>query len=297
MYGHLRAKGGRQGGSLRHMAIFLALFSSLLWGSADFEGGRLTKRLPAIAVTGMSQAIGLLFGLMIVVITGQWRAPAFGDGGYFFPAIIAGVTGYLGLVMLYAGLASGRMGVVSPISSLCAIIPVTVALLSGEHIPYLKGIGIAVALIGAFCASGPEISQGLPLRPVLFAIGAAAGFGTALVFMAKGSVSSALMTMVTMRLTTFLISSSIAIKYRSVGGIQKSHFPQLIFVGIADFSANLLLGIASTRGLVSIVMVLGSLFPIMTAVLAFKILHERLHRVQYVGIALAVVGVAIISGS
>lgn len=279
------------------MAIFLALFSSFLWGSADFEGGRLAKRLPAIAVTGMSQAIGLLFGVMIVVITGQWRAPAFGNGGYLIPAVIAGITGYLGLVMLYAGLASGRMGVVSPISSLCAIIPVTVALLSGEHVPYLKGIGIAVALIGAFCASGPEISQGLPLRPVLFAVGAAAGFGTALVFMAKGSVSSALMTMVTMRLTTFLISSSIAIKYRSVGGIKKSHFPQLIFVGVADFSANLLLGIASTRGLVSIVMVLGSLFPIMTAVLAFKILHERLHRVQYVGIALAVVGVAIISGS
>jgi drug/metabolite transporter (DMT)-like permease len=196
---------------------------------------------------------------------------------------------------LYAGLASGRMGVVSPISSLCAIIPVTVALLTGEHVPYVKGIGIGIALIGAFCASGPEISQGLPLRPVLFAVGAAAGFGVALVFMAKGSTSSALMTMVTMRFTTFLVSSSIAIKFRSIGGIKTAHLPRLIFIGVADFSANLLLGIASTRGLVSIVMVLGSLFPIMTAVLAFKILHERLHRVQYAGIALAVAGVAIIS--
>ena len=277
------------------MAIFLALFSSLLWGSADFEGGRMAKRLPAIAVTGMSQAIGLIFGLVIVLATGQWKAPAFGDNGYFLPGVIAGVAGYLGLVLLYAGLATGRMGVVSPISSLCAIIPVTVALLTGEHVPYLKGIGIAVAIIGAFCASGPEISQGLPLRPVLLAIGAAMGFGTGLVFMAQGSVSSALMTMVMMRVTTFLISSSIALRYRSVGGIQKSDLPRLVFVGVADFSANVLLGIASTHGLVSIVMVLGSLFPIMTAVLAFKILHERLHSVQYAGIVLAVVGVAFIS--
>ena len=277
------------------MAIFLALFSSLLWGSADFEGGRMAKRLPAIAVTGMSQAIGLIFGLVIVLATGQWRAPAFGDNGYFLPGVIAGVAGYLGLVLLYAGLATGRMGVVSPISSLCAIIPVTVALLTGEHVPYLKGIGIAVAIIGAFCASGPEISQGLPIRPVLLAIGAAMGFGTGLVFMAQGSVSSALMTMVMMRVTTFLISSSIALRYRSVGGIQKSDLPRLVFVGVADFSANVLLGIASTHGLVSIVMVLGSLFPIMTAVLAFKILHERLHSVQYAGIVLAVVGVAFIS--
>jgi len=279
------------------MAIFLSLFSSLLWGSADFEGGRMAKRLPAIAVTGVSQAIGLIFGLIIVVATGEWRAPAFGHNGYFVPGVIAGVTGYLGLVLLYAGLATGRMGVVSPISSLCAIIPVTVALLTGEHVPYLKGVGITVAIIGAFCASGPEISQGLPLRPVLLAVGAAAGFGTGLVFMAKGSVSSALMTMVMMRATTFLVSSSIAIRYRSVGGIKRSDLPRLVFIGIADFSANVLLGIASTHGLVSIVMVLGSLFPIMTAVLAFKILHERLHRVQYAGIVLAVVGVAIISAS
>ena len=211
--------------------------------------------------------------------------------------MIAGITGYLGLVFLYAGLASGRMGVVSPISSLCAIIPVTVALITGEHVPYLKGIGIAIALVGAFCASGPEISQGLPLRPVLLAVGAAVGFGTALTFMAKGSVSSALMTMVMMRVTTLIMSGAIALKYRNLGGVQKSDLPKLIYVGIADFSANVLLGIASTHGLVSVVMVLGSLFPIMTAVLAFKILHERLHRVQYAGIFLAVVGVALISGS
>jgi drug/metabolite transporter (DMT)-like permease len=297
MYGHLFVKGGRQGCNLPSMAIFLALSSAVLWGSADFEGGRLAKRLPAIAVTGMSQAIGLLFGLIIVVTTGQWKALAFGHAGYFFPAVIAGVTGYLGLVFLYAGLASGRMGVVSPISSLCAIIPVTVAILAGEHVPYLKAIGIVVALAGAFCASGPEISQGLPIRPVLFAVGAAVSFGTALTFMAKGSTSSALMTMVIMRVTTLVVSSFIAVKSGSLGGIKRNNLPTLTFIGVADFSANLLLGIATTHGLVSVVMVLGSLFPIMTAVLAFQILHERLHRIQYVGIVLAIIGVAIISGS
>jgi drug/metabolite transporter (DMT)-like permease len=296
MYGYLLIKGGRRGGSLPHMAILLALSSALLWGSSDFQGGRLTKRLPAIAVTGMSQLIGLIFGLIIVIATGQWKAPAFGQLGYFFPAVIAGVTGYLGLVFLYAGLASGRMGVVSPISSLCAIIPVSVALLTGEHVPYLKGIGIVIALAGAFFASGPEISQGLPLRPVLLAIGAAVGFGTALTFMAKGSASSALMTMVMMRVTTLVISFFIALNSGGVGGIKTNDLPALAFIGVADFTANLFLGIASTHGLVSVVMVLGSLFPIMTAVLAFKILHERLHRIQYAGIFLAVVGVAIISG-
>ena len=279
------------------MAIILALVSSVLWGSADFEGGRLSKRFPAIAVTGVSQAIGLIFGIFIVVATGQWRAVALGANGYFIPAVIAGVAGYLGLICLYAGLATGRMGVVSPISSLCAIVPVSIALIGGENLPLITGIGIVVAISGAFFASGPEIKSGLPLRPVLLAVGAALGFGTALNFMAEGSASSALMTMVMMRVTTLFISVGIAVKYRSVGKLERKQLPRLAYIGVADFCANVLLGIASTQGLVSIVMVLGSLFPIMTALLAFKILHERLHSVQYFGIAMAVAGVAIISAS
>lgn len=279
------------------MAIFLALFSSGLWGSADFEGGRLSKRFPAIAVTGASQVMGLALGVVVVIVTGAWRTPAFGQNGYLISGVLAGATGYIGLICLYAGLATGRMGVVSPISSLCAIVPVTIALAGGEHLSYLQAVGIAVALAGAFCASGPEITGGVSLRPLLLAIGAASGFGTALTFMARGSVSSALMTMVMMRVTTTAISGTIALKFRTMGGFTRRDLGSLAYIGIADFSANLFVGIASTHGLVSVVMVLGSLFPIMTALLAFKILHERLHRVQYVGIVLAVAGVAIISAA
>jgi drug/metabolite transporter (DMT)-like permease len=66
-------------------------------------------------------------------------------------------------------------------------------------------------------------------------------------------------------------------------------------IGAADFIANLLLGVATTKGLVSLAVVLGSLYPIVTALLAFKILHERLHKIQYVGIGFAIAGVAVIS--
>lgn len=279
------------------MAVFLALFSSALWGSADFEAGRLTKKFPAIAVTGVTQAFGLLFGLCIVIATGDWHAKMLGSNGYFIPAVFAGISGYFGLVCLYAGLATGRMGVVSPLSATCAVIPVTIALLSGEQLPIIKSAGIAIAILGAVLASGPEIRGGVTARPILLALGAAIGFGTALNFMAHGSRSSALMTMVMMRCTTLIISIAILAKYRSIGGFTRIEIPRLVYIGVADFSANLLLGIASTRGLISIVMVLGSLFPIMTAVLAYLILHERLHRVQYWGIAFAVAGVGLISGS
>jgi drug/metabolite transporter (DMT)-like permease len=113
--------------------------------------------------------------------------------------------------------------------------------------------------------------------------------------MAVGSQSSALMTMTMMRTTTLAIGLGIFTRYRHIGGLGKPELPILIFIGVADFAANLLLGVATTKGLVSLAMVLGSLYPIATALLAYKFLHERLHKVQYIGIAFAVVGVAIIS--
>jgi len=279
------------------MAIGLALISSLLWGSADFQGGRMAKRHPAFAVTGLSQAIGLLFGVIVVAISGGWEVPRFDSHGYFISGVFAGIAGYLGLSCLYAGLATGRMGVVSPISSLSAIIPATYALIQGEKLLLLQGIGIVVALTGAFCASGPEVSKGLSLKPLALALGAAVGFGISLTFMARGSITSALMTMVMMRVATLVISVLLALRLRTIGGFRAKDLPSLALIGVADFAANLLIGVASTRGLVSVVMVIGSLFPIMTALLAFQILHERLHRIQYLGIILAVTGIALISAS
>jgi drug/metabolite transporter (DMT)-like permease len=187
------------------------------------------------------------------------------------------------------------MGVVSPISSLSTVIPLAYALITGDVLSAITLLGVVIAIIGVFCASGPELSQGLPIKPLLLALGAAAGFGLALTFIAIGSQSSALLTMVSMRATTFFVTISLAIKFKTTGNFDKKAMPLLFFIGAADFIANLLLGIATTKGLVSVAMVFGSLYPIATAVLAYKFLHERLHKVQYVGIALAVAGVSIIS--
>ncbi len=278
------------------MASLLALLSSALWGSADFHAGKLSKRFPAIAVLATSQAIGFLTGVFLVIVSRSWNAQALGSDGYLLAGALAGLCGYAGLISLYAALSTGRMGVVSPISSLGALIPLAYAIfIKGDQLSTIVTIGVVAALLGGFLASGPEVSQGLPLKPVLLALSAAVFFGLALVFMAIGSQSSALMTMTTMRTTTLIIGIAIFIRFRHIGGLGKSELPILIFIGVADFAANLLLGVATTKGLVSLAMVLGSLYPIATALLAYKFLHERLHKVQYVGIIFAVIGVALIS--
>ena len=277
------------------MASILALFSSVLWGTADYLAGNLTKRFKAIAVTGASQAFGLIAGIFLVVVTGSYISPNLSWDGYLLPAIGAGIAGFFGLVSFYSGLATGRMGVVSPISTLSAVIPLTFAFISGERPTSIQILGMCVALLGAFCASGPDIVKGLPIKPLLFGLGAALGFGVALALMAQGSKTSSLMTMTSMRVVSVSMCILIALRFRTVGGFRVSDLKILIIIGVTDFAANLMLGVATTKGLVSVAMVFGALFPIVTSLLAFKFLKERLHKVQYLGILFAVAGVSLIS--
>ena len=277
------------------MASLLALLSSALWGSADFFAGRMSKKHHPFAVLGFSQVIGLFVGLLILVISGSWQGKVLGFDGYLIPGALAGLAGYIGLACLYEGLSTGRMGVVAPISSMSAVVPLAYALATGDALSTLALVGVFIALVGVFCASGPELSQGMPIKPLLLALGAAAGFGLSLTFIAVGSDSSALLTMVSMRGATFFVTISIALRFRTTGKFGKKDLPLLIFIGAADFLANLLLGVATTKGLVSVAMVFGSLYPIATALLAFEFLNERLHAVQYIGIGLAVGGVSLIS--
>lgn len=277
------------------MASLLALFSSLLWGTSDFYGGKLSKKHPALAVTGASQAIGLVIGVIIVLVSTSWIKPDLSWDGYFLSGVMAGSLGFIGLVAFYSGLATGRMGVVAPISAMSVLIPITIAFINGEQPTSLQILGMSIALLGAVCASGPEIKGGITVRPIILAVIAACGFGGAVTFIAKGSTTSAIMTMTTMRLTTFIVAFFLFVRFRSVGGLSKKDLPILILIGGADFAGNLLLGVATTKGLVSVAVVLGALYPIITALLAYKFLNEILHKIQYLGIAFAITGVAFIS--
>ena len=278
------------------MAAILALLSSLLWGSADFLGGTLSKRHKAFAVTGLSQIFGLLVGLIAMAVTGAFLAPTLAFDGFFISGAIAGIAGLIGLVSLYSGLATGRMGVVAPISALSALVPLAIAFIEGERVSPLQILGMAIALAGAFMASGPEL-RGASIRPILLGLSAAIFFGISLTFLGIGSKENPLLTMVSMRIASVSVVISVAVILRNRGNFKKQDMLALIFVGSADFLANLTLGIATTKGLASVAFVLGSLFPIVTALLAFGIHKERLLKVQYMGILAAVAGVATIAAS
>lgn len=277
----------------------LALLSSALWGGADFFGGLLSRRLPSIVVVAWSQAAGLVVGLVVAGAAGAWADPP----GWLPWAVLAGVSGALGLVAFYAALASGTMGVVSPIAALGAVVPVLAGVLEGEQPTGPQAVGIAVALVGAVLASGPELrardqdraASRTRARSVLLAVVAALAFGVALLAIGRGAEHSTVMTLVGMRCTSVSAFVVVALVLRSVGGVRSRDLPALGAIGACDLAANLAFGFATTLGLLSITAVLGSLYPVATVLLARFVLHQRLLPVQWAGVSAALAGVALIA--
>ena len=279
------------------MAALLALLSSLLWGAADFIGGTVSRRLPALLVVGASQLAGLLTVAVVAVAAGELHAPT----GYLPWAVAAGLAGLGGLVAFYRALAIGTMGVVSPIAALGVVVPVAVGLGRGERPGAVQMLGIVVAVLGVVLASGPELSGRAGARPLLLAVAAAVGFGLALLFITEGAKTSTLMTLVTMRVTSVLVVAVLLVSQvaararRTPVRLTPRDLPLIAVVGIGDAAANFTFGWASTRGLVSVVAVLGSLYPVVTVLLARVVHHERLAAVQNAGVVAALAGVGLIA--
>ncbi len=276
------------------MGAALALLSSLFWGAADFMAGELSRRRAAVAVAGAAQIVGLVFMVIVALATGAFTS-GIAPTEYLGWAVLASVCGLGGLVAFYTALAAGRMGIVSPIAALGVLVPLAVGLLRGDQPTSVQLLGIILAVVGVVLASGPEISGGAGLRPVLLAGAAALLFGAFMVFVAQGSQASAVLTMTAARANSAVLVLVAAAVTRQVGGLQRADAGRLVSIGVLDVSANLLYGLATAAGLLAVVSVLGSVYPVVTALLAALILHERLLPAQYAGVAFALTGVVAIS--
>ena len=280
--------------ALSVLALSLALASSLVWGAADFSGGSLTRRLPAFAVTIVSQAAGFVVLLVAVGVRGSL------DGRSFALGAIAGLGGGAGLAAFYQALSLGTMSVVSPLVACGAIVPFTIAIATGERPSSLAVAGAAVALAGAVLASVEERRAESPERgqAVLLALVAALALGLFVYFLGLGSrEGDALSALVGARVGSLGLLLAAAVATRAPLGVPRTALWAVAAVGLADVSANALFALASGRGLLSLVSVLSSLYPVATVVLAHVLLGERLTRAQQLGIALAMVGVSAIAGA
>lgn len=283
------------------MSALLALLSSCLWGVSDFLGGTASRRLPVASVLGLSQLTALLLLVPLAAATGALDAPR----SYLLPAAVAGAVGITALAMFFRALAIGTMGVVAPVAALGVAVPVVVGLGRGESPSAWQLVGIVVAVIGVVLASGPELSGGGAggARALLLAGGAAVGFGVVLLLVAdasEGDSGAVVMTLLTMRLTsvtmlTLLLLLAVVRRRGWDLSVGRRDLPLLVLIGVADAAANGTYAIASRSSLVSVASVLASLYPVVTAVLAYRFLGERLRPIQVAGVAAALAGVALLA--
>lgn len=273
------------------MAVVLALLSSVMWGGADFLGGVISRRRSAIVVVAWAEAIGLLMCTVAAVTTDAWH----GQLDWLWWGVAAGSAGSLGLACYYAALASGTMGVVSPVASLGVSVPVFVGFLSGETPGLLQVAGIVAALVGIVLTSGPELSGGASWRPVGLAVVAGGLFGLFFVAMDAGAETNTLMTLWAMRAGVTAFFVVVALVRRTTGGLNAPDFGWIALVAAGDLLANLFFAIASTKGYLSITSVLSSLYPVVTVLLAGLVLRERLRPIQLAGVVVTMIGVGFIS--
>ncbi|MCX5419181.1 DMT family transporter [Streptomyces sp. NBC_00078] len=283
------------------MTALFALATSLLWGLADFGGGLLTRRAPALTVVVVSQGIAAAVLGAIVVATGGWSEA----GPRLWFAFAAGLVGPVALFSFYKALALGPMGVVSPLATLSVAVPLGVGLVLGERPGLMQVAGIAVAVTGVVLAGGPQL-RGAPVQrqAILLTLVAALGFGTvfALITEASTSVTGLFLALFVQRLTN-VAGGGIAL-YASAkrggealpaGGFPWESLPALAFVGLADVAANGTYSVAAQHGPVTVAAVLASLYPVVTALAARGFLSERLRGIQAAGAGLALVGTLLLA--
>ncbi|GAA3550894.1 DMT family transporter [Streptomyces osmaniensis] len=283
------------------MTALFALATSLLWGLADFGGGLLTRRTPALTVVVVSQAIAAVVLGVIVVFTGAWSEA--GDQLWF--AAAAGVVGPIALICFYKALALGPMGVVSPLGTVGVAVPVGVGLFLGERPGLMQVAGIAVAVLGVVLAGGPQL-RGAPVQrqAILLTLVAAFGFGTVFALIAEASTTTTglFLALFVQRVVNvgagglaLYASSRRGVAALPEGGFPWRSLPALGFVGLADVAANGTYVVAAHHGPVTVAAVLASLYPVVTALAARGILRERLRAVQAAGAGLALVGTLLLA--
>ena len=275
------------------MAALLALGASLTWGVGDFLGGVKARVLPSLLVMAASQPFGLA-ALGIAVAVRGTPIP----GGEVWWSALSAVLGTIGLFAFYRGMAAGAISVVAPIAALSAAIPVIWGVaVNGDHIQGLQALGFVAAIGGSVAAS-------LELRPgraqlaagVGWAVLAMLAFGAYYVPMHAASTQDWLWPAFLFRCTsvTIVVSLALARGLRPTG--LRGHWAALIAIGLLDTGGNALFAAASSaHGLLSVVAVLASLYPVVTVLLARLMLGERVQRTQDAGVILVLLGVVLIT--
>ena len=308
------------------LAIILGLTGAVCWGGADFAARFASRRVGAYRTLFFMQ----FFGFIALSAYLKFRGGFFeGIAPGWHPwalAALAGVINMIASLSLYYSFQIGVMSIVAPVSSAYPALTVALAIASGERITALRGVGLAVTLVGVILAAttftpsaaSPVNESPVNANPVKespaketatketahlskgvgWALLAALGFGVLFWFLGFYVVPAVgpTISVWVIRLTSFSVLAVAAIPARQglklpIGSV----WWQLAAVGFLDTAAFVANNAGLHTGQVSVVSVLASLYGAVTVLLAWIFLREKLERSQWLGIILIFAGIVLVS--
>ena len=276
------------------LAAVLALITSLCYGVSNFVGPTLSRGLPVYPVLIAGQLVAFAVSGAVLAAT----QPAGPDGTVVLAAAVAGIGNACGLICFYRAASLGSLSIVTPIGSLGVIVPVTAGLASGEPLGAFKLAGIALAISGVALASrrpaGDGPATGSERASALWALLSALAFGIFLACIAPASDDGVFWAVMLSRATLLVVLVGVALAIAAPLRAPLSRLPLLAVPGVLLFAGTLAYSAATREGDLSVVSVLGSLFPLVTVGLAFAG-GERVSGQQAAGVAAALSGIVLVS--
>lgn len=273
------------------LAVSLALTASLLWGASDFANGIFSRRVPVLAVLLIVEGSGLLLAAAFVLARGT-PAPS---AEAALAAAGAGLAGIVALGCFYRALAVGTMSLIAPVSATGVTLPVVVGLATGDELGALTAVGLVLAVAGLLLASREPAEGSTSSRTGLgLALLAAIGFGLYFLGADRAAEDSVAWSLLIARAaaTPLVLAAAVTRGTRPPG---RADLGWIALAGSGDLAATACFGVALNEGALSVVAVLGALYPVWTVLLARAVLHERLAAVQASGVLCALLGVGLVA--
>lgn len=275
------------------MTAFVALLSATFYSSSDFLGGLASRKQSALVVTLGAQAVGAALVAAVVLASppASWTDPRILWG------LVSGACGGTGVLALYAGLATGRMSIVAPVTAaLSGSIPAATGILfMGDELRWTALLGIVLALVAVVVvsASAEDDGSGSGRKAMMFAVISGLGFSLSIMAYSRTPAETGMAPLLLARLVAVvLFAAAAAAQGRSLAPASGARRMVLV-TGVLDVAANVTQVIALRLGPVSIAAVIGSLYPVGTVLLARFVLHEHLHPIQRAGIVMSLVAVVL----
>lgn len=280
------------------MVTILALTSAVLYGSADFLGGAAARRARPLAVLAVTGPAGAVIMLIAALLTGGWSAMTPAGAGW---AVAGGAAGAFGLMAFYAGFAAAPMNVVAPVTALIAtVLPVGVAIAQGERPTATVAIGAvicvaAVILVSTERSREPASKLSARLKALGYAIPAGASFGIFFLFLRYAGTDGVVWPVTLARAAGSLVAIACCLVIGVKPRLDRAALGIAVVSGITDAAANVAYVMATRAGMFGLAVVLTSLYPGVTVLLARCVFGERMRWVQQAGLLLAGIGVAMVS--